>query len=98
MLKERVILRAVEKKDIDFILLCENDTSVWSEGANTRFYSRYAIENYVESVQNTDIFSSCQSRMMIDITSPNGVKTVGCADLYDIDARHSRAGVGIYIE
>ena len=97
MNQSEIILRAVELKDCELMYDFENDTHSWTDGITTRFYSAYAIEQYVLNTQNEDIFSSCQTRLMIDVKTANSVKTVGCVDLYDIDAVHSRAGVGIYI-
>lgn len=90
-------LRAVELSDIDLIYKWENDISLWNVGGNRGFYSRYAIEEFVKNTQNLDVFASCQVRNMVDVFE-DGIKTIGCVDLYEIDPQHNRAGVGIFIE
>ena len=95
---EKIILRAIELKDCDTIYKYENDTQSWNDGISTRFYSKYAIEQYVLTTQNEDITKTEQCRLMIDVVVANARKTVGCVDLYDIDFRHSKAGIGIYID
>lgn len=91
----RVKLRALELEDVEKVFAWENDQEQWNVGVNNHYYSRYAIENYVLSSQNEDVFSSCQVRNIIE--SEDG-QSVGCVDLYEIDARHSKAGIGIYID
>ena len=91
----KVKLRALELEDVEKVFVWENDQEQWNVGVNNHYYSRYAIENYVLSAQNEDVFSSCQVRNIIE--NEDG-QSVGCVDLYEIDARHSKAGVGIYID
>ena len=91
----KVKLRALELEDVEKVFVWENDQEQWNVGVNNHYYSRYAIENYVLSAQNEDVFYSCQVRNMIENEDS---QSIGCVDLYDIDARHSKAGVGIYID
>lgn len=98
MNESKIILRAVEIKDIDLIYKYENDIDAWTGGINSRFCSEYAIEQYVLSSQNESAFSQQQIRLMIDVDVSGTLQTVGCVDLYDIDVRNSKAGVGIYID
>lgn len=91
-------LRAVELSDIDRIFEWENDFSLWNIGSTRTPFSRYAIEDYVKSVQNYDIYTTKQIRFMIDIIENNDVITVGCVDLYDLEPDNLRAGVGVLID
>ncbi|MCK9163308.1 MAG: GNAT family protein [Bacteroidales bacterium] len=90
-------LRAVELSDANLIYEWENTYSLWGVSSTRAPFSRYAIENYVQNAQNDDIFSVKQMRFMIDIEEGGRVYTIGCADLYDLEPQHLRAGVGIYI-
>lgn len=91
-------LRAVEISDADLIYKWENSYSLWGVSSTRAPFSHYAIEQYVKSTQNEDIYSVKQIRFMIDVEDDGVVKTVGCVDLYDLDPQHSRAGVGIFVE
>ncbi|MBR1768920.1 MAG: GNAT family N-acetyltransferase [Bacteroidales bacterium] len=91
---KELYLRAVEIEDVDKLYLWENDTEQWSVGLSERFVSRYALENYVLTSQNEDIFSSCQMR---NILVHKG-EAVGCVDLFDIDFKNSRSAIGLYID
>ncbi len=98
MANEEIILRALEFKDAELIYQYENDVLAWRNGVNTRFYSSYAIEQYIISNQNEDITKCEQCRFMIDVRGDDSLKTVGCVDLYDIDFVNARVAVGIYID
>ncbi|MDD2530148.1 MAG: GNAT family protein [Bacteroidales bacterium] len=91
-------LRAVEISDADIIYKWENSYSLWGVSSTRAPFSHYAIEQYVKSTQNEDIYAVKQIRFMIDVDDDGTVKTVGCADLYDLEPQHSRAGVGIFVE
>lgn len=91
-------LRAVEISDADLIYKWENSYSLWGVSSTRAPFSHYAIEQYVKSTQNEDIYSVKQIRFMIDAEIDGDVMTVGCVDLYDLDPQHSRAGVGIFVE
>ncbi len=97
MIGERVILRAPEPTDIDFLYAWENDRTVWHVSNTNAPYSRFAIEQYVMNAQQ-DIYSTRQLRFMIDITDPSGkTVTIGTIDLFEFEPAHRRAGVGILI-
>ncbi len=97
MIGKRVILRAPEPSDIDFLYTWENDRSVWHVSNTNAPYSRFAIEQYVMNAQ-LDIYSARQLRFMID-TAVHEEKsaTIGTIDLYDFEPAHRRAGVGVLI-
>ena len=91
---ENIFLRAVEPQDIDFILELENDSDNWRLSETLFPYSRYDIENFVLNTEH-DIFVNKQLRLMI-VAKSSG-KTIGCIDLFEFDALHKRAGIGIII-
>ena len=95
-------LRAVELSDIDRIYEWENDFSLWNLSSNRSPFSRYAIENYVMSTQNQDIYTSKQFRFMIDlievVDNYKSIACVGCIDLYDFEPDNMKAGIGILID
>lgn len=91
----KVYLRALEPKDVDNIYTWENDVEQWSVGVNNRFISKYDIENYILTAQMQDAFASQQIRFIIDVKEKT--LSVGCVDIFDIDAKNLRASVGIYV-
>ena len=97
MAKSQLILRAVEPEDIDLLYKWENDRSVWRVSNTLAPFSRYLLERYIESDPG-DVHSHKQLRMMIDILDfGRQVRTVGAVDLFDYDAVHQRAGIGIFV-
>ncbi|QZE14441.1 GNAT family N-acetyltransferase [Halosquirtibacter laminarini] len=87
-------LRPVEPSDIDHLYLWENDTNLWEVGQTTIPFSRFTLEQYVNTIQD-DIFVAQQLRLIIE--DSHTMEIVGAVDLYDFDPRHSRVGVGILI-
>jgi diamine N-acetyltransferase len=96
MQSERLLLRAVEPSDIDFIFHLENDTVNWKVSNTLMPFSRYSIEQYVLSTEN-DLYSQKQLRLIIEAKDTTEPKRLGCIDLFDFDALHKRAGLGIII-
>ena len=96
MKNERVLLRAVEPSDIDFIFQLENDTSVWYVSNTIAPYSRYAIEQYVLN-SDQDIFTLKQLRLIIESAVVSPSNRIGTIDIFDFDPLHKRAGLGIII-
>lgn len=90
-------LRAVELSDVDLLYEWENDMELWEFGNTMRPFSKYALENYVLNSQNESLYSAKQMRLMIDIEENNSTYTIGCIDIYDYEARDSKAGIGIFI-
>ncbi len=90
---ERVVLRAVEPSDIDFMYGVENDLENWGVSGTTLPFSQYILERFVES-QSDDIHATRQLRLMI--VTHDGER-VGTMDLFEYDPFNHRAGVGIFI-
>ena len=91
---ENIYLRTIEPWDADIIHEWENNTENWSVSNTLVPFSKYLIEQYVNSSQ--DIFAFRQLRLMIALNDGN--KTVGAVDLFEFDPKHQRAGVGILID
>jgi diamine N-acetyltransferase len=94
----RIILRALEPSDIEWLFRWENDPDIWKVSNTITPYSRYVLEKYIENA-HLDLYQIKQLRMMIDVRESPGkkVRPIGTIDLFDFDPFHNRAGVGILI-
>ena len=95
-----ILLRALEPSDIDVLYKWENDTDTWKISNTQTPFSRFVLEEYIVS-SHQDIYSAKQLRLMIELMPFPGVtenkRVIGSIDLFDFDANHQRAGVGILI-
>jgi len=91
---KKVKLRAVEPSDAQLIFEWENNEENWQLSNTLVPFSKYIIEQYVETAYK-DIFETKQLRLMIDELETGN--TVGSIDLFDFDPHNLRAGVGILI-
>ncbi len=93
-----VLLRALEPKDVDLMMIFENDTEVWPVSGTLSPYSRYTLEQYYKNALQ-DIYTAKQLRLAIELISeiPESGATIGYIDLFDFDPQHRRAGLGILI-
>ena len=90
----RIVLRAPEKHDVDFMLHIENDTRLWFISACNVPYSRYQMQRYI--MENShDIYTDKQLRLMIE--ERHSQRLVGIIDLFDYSPAHNRAEVGIVL-
>ncbi len=91
MEQHRVTLRAVEPADLDFLYDLENDPDNW-EVSNTRVpFSRNTLHYYLNTIQ--DIYNDKQLRLVVQLDG----EACGLLDLFDYEAYHRRAGVGVII-
>ena len=88
-------LRAPELSDLDFMFHIENDTRLWNVSACKVPYSRYLLQQYIETNKH-DIYTDKQLRLMVQLRE-NG-QLVGAIDLFDFSPANHRAEVGIVIE
>lgn len=88
-------LRAPEPEDLELLYRWENNSDTWLVSSTITPFSKFTLKQYIES--HSDIFESHQLRLMIDKKSFTDQKTVGTIDLFDFDAYHHRAGIGILI-
>lgn len=92
----QLALRAVEPEDLDILYKWENTTALWIHGNTLAPYSKLVLRQYINDALEMDIFQSKQLRLMVTFTESG--ETIGTVDLYDIDAHHRRAGIGILID
>lgn len=85
-------LRSVGSKDIDTVLLWENDPEVRKAGDAEKIFTRKEIEAFVRN-QQYDIAVTEQQRFMID--TPDG-RTVGAIDLFGYDGSAADVGILVY--
>ena len=89
----KIHLRPLEPDDVDVLYQWENNIEIW-EVSNTRTpFSRYILTRYIEESAR-GIYSTGQLRLII---ANEEKQPVGAVDLFDFDAFHQRAGVGILI-
>ncbi|MDD4645400.1 MAG: GNAT family protein [Bacteroidales bacterium] len=89
-----VRLRAIEPGDEDLLYKWENDQKIWQVSNTLTPFSRQVLHQYLEQA-HLDIFQARQLRMVIEVIESE--KPVGLIDLFDFDAFHQRAGLGILI-
>lgn len=87
-----VKLRVPEVKDAPQMLLWENDTDFWRVSGTEAPFSLLEIENFIMSASK--VRENKQLRFIIVDQNNN---SVGLIDLYNINFKHSRGGVGVLI-
>lgn len=90
----KIMLRALELSDLDFLYQLENDESVWEVSNTSVPYSKFVLKQYLENAHR-DIYEVKQLRLVICISEDK--KPVGFVDLFDFEPRHRRVGIGIVI-
>ena len=90
---EKVILRAVEPRDVELMYRWENDPEVWAVSGTLAPFSAHQLMRFVEE-QQYDLHESRQMRLIIETSSG---EAVGALDLFELDLLHRRAGVGVLI-
>lgn len=92
---DRLLLRAPELSDLDFLFHIENDTRLWAVSACKTPYSRYLLQQYIET--NThDLYVDKQLRLMIELRETK--QLVGAVDLFDYNPSARRAEMGLVID
>ena len=89
-----LFLRALEPEDLEFVHAIENDENIWNYSNTQTPYSKFLIRQYLENAHQ-DIFEAKQLRLVIVLSETN--EKIGLIDLFDFDAKNSRAGIGIII-
>jgi diamine N-acetyltransferase len=90
---ERICLRALEPKDLDFLYNLENDPEIWEISGTTTPYSKHVLQLYLENAHR-DIYEVKQLRLCI--CDLNGT-VLGLIDLFDFDPKNLRVGMGIIV-
>jgi len=91
---EHIFLRAVEKSDLETLYRCENDLAVWKVSNTQTPFSKYVLEQYLESSHH-DIYTNKQLRLMICLNDSK--ESIGTVDLFEFDPAHARIGVGVMV-
>jgi diamine N-acetyltransferase len=91
---ENIYLRALEPSDLDILYKWENNPAIWSVSNTLAPFSKFVLEQYLVNAHE-DIFTSKQIRLMVCLEKDQSVGTI---ELFDLDAQHSRVGIGIMIE
>lgn len=90
-----IFLRALELTDLAVLLRIENNQAFWHLSDTTSAFSKELMQEYLSNAKAT-IDQAKQYRFAICKNESREV--VGLVDLFDYDALHKRAGVGILIE
>ena len=88
-------LRAPEMGDLDYLFHVENDTREWMVSVCKVPYSRFQLQQYIETNAH-DLYVDKQLRLMIERVDDRQV--VGIVDLFDYSPANHRAEVGIVID
>ncbi len=89
---KNIQLRALEPEDLNFLYQIENDTQFWEVSNTQTPFSKYILTQYLAN-SNQDIYEAKQLRLIIDYKN----KAIGTIDLFDFNAQHKRAGIGILL-
>lgn len=90
---ENVFLRQVDPSDATLLLLWENNPKNWKVSETEAPFSLQEIQDYIATASN--IRANKQLRLIICKTDSK--KAIGTIDLFDVDFKNKRAGVGILI-
>jgi diamine N-acetyltransferase len=91
---KEIKLRAVEPEDLELLYEWENNNLYWIISNTVTPFSKYTLKRYIEN-SHKNIYVTGQLRLMIDHLKSG--KTIGTIDIFDFDAFHKRAGLGILI-
>ena len=92
---ENLLLRAPELSDLNFMFHIENDTRQWCVSGCKTPYSRYLLQQYIETNAH-DIYVDKQARLMIEHRESR--QLIGAIDLIDFNPSSRRAEVGFVID
>lgn len=94
MTTQGIIIRALEPTDIDLLYKWENSPEIQAVGESALPLSKSSLKKIIQESQ-LDLYSTKQARLGIADMSNNNL--LGTIDLFDLDMRHRRAGVGIMV-
>ncbi len=93
LIGKKVVLRALEPEDLEFLYALENDTGLWEISGTQTPYSKHILKQYLENAHR-DIYEVKQLRLAI--CDKKGT-LMGLIDLFDFDPKNQRIGLGIVI-
>ena len=88
-------LRAPELRDLDYLFHVENDTRQWLVSVCKVPYSRFQLQQYIETNAH-DIYMDKQLRLMVEREEDK--QLVGLIDLFDFSPADRRAEVGVVVD
>lgn len=91
---KNIQLRPIEPDDLNLLVNWENDPANWEVSGTIAPYSRELMRKYVNNA-HLDIYKTGQLRLMI--VEKESSATIGTIDIFEFDAFHQRAGLGILI-
>jgi len=94
MVGDKILLRALEPEDLDFLYQIENDVENWEISETKIPFSKYLLHEYLKTV-GEDISKTGQLRLVVEDKSTH--KPLGLIDLFEYDAINSRCGIGLII-
>lgn len=89
-------LRALEPTDLPYLYQWENDAAMWADSDTHNPLSQHLLREYIDS-QTGDLFRDGQLRLIIEKIDDDRIETVGCIDLFDLDAINRKAAIGMYV-
>ncbi|HLV43152.1 MAG TPA: GNAT family protein [Brumimicrobium sp.] len=94
MLKgKKIYLRQIEENDVNLLLLWENDTENWRYSESEAPFSLHQLQQYVKNASH--VRQNEQLRFIICLLEDD--TAIGTIDLFTIDFKNLRAGVGVLI-
>jgi diamine N-acetyltransferase len=90
----KIILRALEIKDADSFFKWENESEAFEQSAYLQPISYFTIQQFIEQA-NRPVEETNQLRLIVETIEG---EAVGLIDIFEIDFRHRRAGLGIIIQ
>lgn len=88
---KKILLRAPEPEDLDFMMGCENNRENWLLSETIKPFSRNTLRNFLLSTQNIEEFKQIRW-VAVKENIPCGI-----LDFFDWDKHHQRVGVGIWV-
>ena len=88
-------LRALEPEDLEQLYAIENDLDDWEYSSMNAPFSRYALRDYIAN-QHCDLTIDQQVRLVV-CDDEDEQQVIGLADIFNFDARHRRAEIGLVI-
>ncbi|PKR81639.1 GNAT family N-acetyltransferase [Brumimicrobium salinarum] len=94
MLKgKNIYLRQIEETDVNILLMWENDTNHWRYSETEAPFSLLQLQHYVKNASH--VRQNQQLRFVI--CRLDNHTAVGTVDLFKIDFKNKKAGIGILI-
>lgn len=92
---EKIRLRALEPEDVAQLYNWENDPNIWLISNTMSPYSKFILMELVNA-STQDIYTAKQLRLIIE--SNQSRQAAGVLDIFEFDAYHARAGIGIFVD